>query len=106
MVRRISAQEARDNFSALIGSVRFSQEPVIVERRGRPYAVLISPEQFDRIEGERKERLNTAWQAIDRIRERNADKTEEEIEKLVDELVEQVRQERRGKERHTASRGS
>lgn len=50
MVRRISAQEARDRFSELIGSVRFSQEPVIVERRGQPYAVLISPEQFARFE--------------------------------------------------------
>jgi sulfur carrier protein ThiS len=31
MVKRMSAKEAREQFSDLIGSVHYSQEPVIVE---------------------------------------------------------------------------
>lgn len=39
--KRISAEEARDNFDDLLGSVRYGGQPVIVEKKGRPLAVVI-----------------------------------------------------------------
>ena len=49
MARRMSVHEARANFSDVLGSVYHTGEPVIVERRGKPVAVLVSPEQFQQL---------------------------------------------------------
>jgi prevent-host-death family protein len=88
-VRRMSTQEARANFSELLGLVYYTKEPVLVERRGKPFAVVISPDQYALVEKE----LERAWQTVDRVRERNADKNPEEVFKDVTATVEAVRQE-------------
>ena len=49
MARRMSVHEARANFSDVLGSVYHTGEPVIVERRGKPVAVLVSPEEYARL---------------------------------------------------------
>jgi prevent-host-death family protein len=43
VVRRVSAKQAREQFSDILGSVYYSKEAVVVEKQGRPFAVLISP---------------------------------------------------------------
>ncbi len=88
--RRMSAKEARANFGDLLGSVYYTKEPVIIERKGRPFAVVISPEQYEIVE----KQIEKAWATIDRIRERNADRDPEEVLQDVTQVVEQVRQER------------
>ena len=60
MVRRISAREARANFSEVMGSVHYTNEPVIVEKNGKPYAVVVSPEQFEAMERD----IAGAWRTI------------------------------------------
>ena len=101
VVRRMSSKEARANFSELLGSVYYTKEPVIVEKKGKPYAVLISPEQFARLEQVRER----AWAAIDQLRERNEDKDPDEVLRDVTDVVEQVRQERyQRRKRETADR--
>lgn len=65
------------------------REPVIIKKKGRPFAVVISPEEYQAIQKEREQ----AWSVIDRIRGRNADKDPEEVEKDVTAAVEAVRQE-------------
>lgn len=101
--RRMSAKEARANFGDLLGLVHYTGEPVIIERKGRPFAVVISPEQYQIIE----KQIEKSWSTIDSIRERNADKNPEEVLRDVTELVEGVRQEhyeRSKKEKTTRSR--
>jgi len=88
-VRKMSAREARANFSELLGLVYYTKEPVVVERKGKPFAVLISPDQYAVLEKE----LERAWQTVDRVRERNAEKDPEEVFKDVTATVEAVRQE-------------
>lgn len=88
--RRMSAREARANFSDLLGLVYYNREPVIIEKRGRPFAVVINPEQYEAIE----KQMEKAWATVDRIRERNADKDPEAVLQDVTAVVEQVRQER------------
>jgi PHD/YefM family antitoxin component YafN of YafNO toxin-antitoxin module len=63
---------------------------VIVERKGKPFAVVISPEEWEQIERQRAD----AWATIDRLRERNADKDPDEVLQDVTAEVEAVRQER------------
>ena len=93
MVRRISAKEARNSFSDLIGSVYYSKEPVIVEKQGRPFVVVISPEDY--------ERFIRDWEAdfaiLDEIWAKNPDVSPEEAEADVAREIAAYRQERRGK---------
>lgn len=89
MVKRMSSKEARDNFADLLGSVYYTKEPVIVEKKGKPVAVLISTEQFETLERSREQ----FWATVDQIRQRNADKDPDEVLADVTREVEAVRQE-------------
>jgi prevent-host-death family protein len=90
LTRRISAKEARNNFSDLIGQVRYSGDPVIVEKQGRPFAVLISPEDFARFQTIAKERF---FETTREIQQDNKDVDPEEVLRDVTEAVDAVRRE-------------
>ena len=100
--RRISVAEARANFSTLLGGVHYSQEAVIVERKGKPFAVVISPEEYQKIQ-ERQER---AWKSVERLQELNADNDPEEVLADVTAEVEAVRQERYEQQHRKAAKKS
>ena len=103
MVRRMSSRDARANFSEILGLVYYTQEPVIVEKKGKPVAVVISPREFERIQQEREERRQRAWEAVRRVQEANQDKDPDEVYRDVTAVVEEVRQEQYDRER--ASQG-
>ena len=88
MVKRMSAKEARNNFSDLLGSVYYSKEPVIVQKRGRDFAVVISPEDYQRLLKEREARFSV----FDRIPRVDVDP--EEAEEDVARAIADVRKER------------
>ena len=90
MTRRISAKEARDNFGDLLGSVRYGGEPVIVEKKGRPFAVVISPEDFERFQEFAREQF---FETVREIQQANKDADPQEVLRDVTEAVEVVRQE-------------
>jgi antitoxin Phd len=52
----ISAKEARNEFSALLDSVR--SDPVQIQKNGKPVAVVISVEDYERLSA-----LEDAWWA-------------------------------------------
>ena len=91
MVRRMSAREARNNFADLLGLVYYSKEPVIVEKRGRPFVVVISPEDYERLLKDREERLAV----FDEIRERNVDVTPDQAEADAAREIAALRQQKR-----------
>jgi prevent-host-death family protein len=87
----VNVTEARDNLSEILGRVKFGEDIVTVEKKGKPYAVIISPEQYEAYQKAAKERL---FALTDKIQARNAHYTEEEVMQDVTEEVEAVRQER------------
>jgi prevent-host-death family protein len=91
VTKRMSVRDARANFSDLIGGVFYTKEPVIIERKGRPAAVVISPEEFDRYQQQVKQRF---FETADELNRRNADQDPEDVLRDVTAIVEQVRQER------------
>ena len=103
MPKRLAVKDARANFSDVLSQVYYGQEPVIVERKGKPVAVLISPEQWERYQQQTKERL---FEAIDRLQERNRDVDPAEVERDVTEAVEEVRRERYERQQPTTGRGA
>ena len=55
MAKRVSAREARAHFAEITDEVRYTGEPVIVEKQGRPFVAMISIEDLDALERMRRE---------------------------------------------------
>jgi prevent-host-death family protein len=89
LTKRVSVAEARANLSNLLGGVHYSKEAVMVERNGKPFAVVVSPEEYQTLKAQQER----AWQAVDQVKQRNADKSPEEVLADVTAEVEAVRQE-------------
>ncbi|MBA3877085.1 MAG: hypothetical protein C0498_09150 [Anaerolinea sp.] len=49
-LRRVSTAQAKATLSELIGAVAFGHERVVIERRGRPVAVLLSVGEAEQLE--------------------------------------------------------
>ena len=90
LTKRISAKEARDNFGDLLGSVHYGGQPVIVEKKGKPFAVVISPEDFERFQELARERL---FETIQEVRKANQGVDPDQVLADVTAAVEAVRQE-------------
>ena len=86
----MTAKEARDNFADLIGSVYYGREPIIVEKQGRPYAVVINPDDYNRYRKAAKERF---FEITDEIQAKNKEVNAEQVIQDVNAAVEDVRQE-------------
>lgn len=84
----MSAKEARDNFSEVLGTVYYSKEPVIVQKRGRDFAAVISPEDYKRLLNERDKRFC----ALDRVPRVDVDP--DEAEDLVAQEIAALRREK------------
>ena len=95
MVTRMSAKEARDRFNDVLGRAYYRNEPTIVEKQGKPMAVVISPEQYERYRQQEKRELFRTIRAID---ERTRDADPMEIDADIAAAVADVRQEQHGTE--------
>ena len=54
---KVSANEAKARFGELLDRAR--QEPVTIEKHGRPVAVIMSSEEFDHLQAMKLEKLKT-----------------------------------------------
>jgi prevent-host-death family protein len=52
MAKRVSAAQAKSNFATLVAEVAFGGQYVIIERRGKPLAALVSLADLERLEQE------------------------------------------------------
>ncbi len=89
MVKTVSTAEARANLGDVLNSVYYTKEPVVVQKKGKVVAVIISPEAFQRLQEEDAR----DWATIQAVGERNADHDPEEVLRDVTDEVEVVRQE-------------
>jgi prevent-host-death family protein len=97
MTKRVSVAEARANLADLLGTVYYAKEPVIVEKKGKPVAVLISPEQFEQWE---KSQRAGFFDLVRRIQDRNEGEDQESGMRDVTAQVEEIRREWFERERH------
>jgi len=91
MPRRVSASEAKTRFGEMLAWAHDYQDDIIVESRGRPSAVIISFQEYQRILDLReKARREEALARLERLRQRvsarNKGLTEEEAESVADAL--------------------
>lgn len=99
--RTVSAKEARANLSELLGSVHYTKQPVVVEKNGKPFAVLVHPDWYELLQ----KQFDEAWQRLDALMERNSNNDPDEVERIVAEVIGEVRQERHEREQ-AAKRGT
>jgi prevent-host-death family protein len=85
----VNVSQARDHLADILGRVRFGEETITVEKKGKPFAVIISPAQYEALKDASKERL---FAVIDSIQASNAQVNEENVLNDVTEEVETVRQ--------------
>lgn len=101
MARRVSAREARTHFAELTDRVRYTGEPVIVEKQGQPFVALVSLSDFDVLERLRREKAATEFShlAAEAAREATGpEPSEEEIVEAVRRTREALYRERYGRE--------
>ena len=98
MVKQIPAVKARQQLGSILDEVQFRGTDFVIERDGKPMAVVISPAayaQFRRAQGEAFTFLR------DTAAELGRELSQEELERLVGEAHEEVRAE----DRETPGRG-
>src|SRR5215207_484143 len=76
MVRTMTAPETARDYADLFEVIADTDDEIVVERDGKPVAVVMSPETYARLLDIERAR---DWAAIDRIRARNADKDLDEV---------------------------
>ena len=92
MPKTVSATEAKTRFGEMVTWAQQNQDDVIVESHGKPHAVIISFEEYQRILTLReKARREEVLRKLDDLREqvssRNQDLSEEEALALADHLT-------------------
>lgn len=90
MTTRVSEAKLQTDLAALIDGVSCGSGPVVVERDGKPLAVLVDYEEYERYHKYVMERFR---HAVEEFRELNKDIDPEEGYREITALVEEVRQE-------------
>lgn len=103
VTKKMTAKEARDNFTDLLGTVYYGKEPVIVEKQGRPFVVVINPEEYGRYKEFKRAAKKRIFEIIEEIQAKNKNTSYAQVFKDVTEAVEEVRKERYAKKRQTKS---
>lgn len=101
MVKRMSAKDARANFSEILGMVHYGNDTVIIEKQGKAVVAIIDIEQYEKWMAEREARFTI----FDEIRAGNRDKGPAEIEKDVAGALAEVRATNEPERRRRAQSG-
>ena len=89
MPKAVSATEAKNRFGSLLGWVAEQGDEVIVERQGRPQAVIMSIGEYEKIQElrerqRRDEALATMRRLRQQIQARNRDLTPDEADEIAE----------------------
>ncbi len=87
MKRRISAVEARKRLGEVLEGVYYRGDEVVIERAGKPMAVVIPAERYEAMERSRQRFLDL----IEENWEHNKDVPSEEIERAIELAMREVR---------------
>jgi len=88
----MSSREARANFADLLGAVFYTNEAVIVDKKGKTVAVVISSAAYQAL----TEASARGWAVIEQLQAANADRDPDAVLADVTAAVEEVRAERYG----------
>ena len=85
--RTVTALDARRRLGELLESVYHRGDEVVIERAGKPMAVVIPADRYASLERDR-ERL---WKFVEQAQAGNDDLSDADVTKAVDDAISQVR---------------
>lgn len=91
MLTKVTAKAARDNFTDLLGTVYYGKEPVAVEKKGRIFAIVINPQEYENLKKAAKARF---FEIVNNLQRTNRGEKLNKVLRDVTPTVEQVRQSR------------
>jgi prevent-host-death family protein len=94
MKRTVSAVEARKRLGEILESVYYRGDEVIIERAGKPMAVVIPSSRYESLQRQRRRFLDV----IAELEEQSKTPEEKAIEREIEEAIQEVRAERRARE--------
>ena len=86
MERELGVTEAREKFAELIEQVQYQGGTIIINRHGKPAAVVVPVEVYKNWKRQRSEFFDLMWQM-----QGSADLAPEEVERLAAEAVTHIR---------------
>jgi prevent-host-death family protein len=101
MKRTISAVEARKRLGELLEGVYYRGDEVVIERAGKPMAVVIPSSRYEAVERQRELDKKRLMELLEKNWEKNKDVPPEVIEREIEEAIREVRA-GRAKERSKA----
>jgi len=87
MPKTINSLEARRNLGQLLEEVFYKGEQFVIQKAGKPMAVIISPSEYEAYRKRREKDMS----ALDEIRKKNKEAKVEEVERDVKEAIRAVR---------------
>ena len=87
----MTVRQARDNFSDLLGSVYYGKNPVAVEKKGRVFAIVVNPGEYEALKNAAKTKL---FALINKTQKNNKAKDFKQALKDITTQVETVRAKR------------
>lgn len=99
MARHIIAREARTHFAEITDQVRYTGEPVIVQKQGKPFVALVSLSDFETLDRLRREKAVAEFRSLAAAAAREVhgpEPSEEEIVEAVKRTREEIYRERYG----------
>lgn len=110
MPRTVSATEAKNRLGAIVEYAVKNPDGVIIESRGKPRAVILSFEEYQKVKKaqeqmRRQEALAKLRALAEEVRKRNQDLSAEQADELADQIVREaiVNMIRQGKIRYAGS---
>lgn len=94
VTNKVTAKEARDNFTDVLGMAYYGKQSVVVERGGRPFAVVINPDEFDKYEKYKEAARKRILEIIEEIQAANKGANYGEVLKDVTGAVQEIRRKR------------
>ena len=88
MLTKMTARQARDNFSDLLGTVYYGKTSVAIEKKGRVFGYVVNPEEYQALQMFAKDRF---FKIVEDIQKRNNAKNPDEVLRDVTKAVEEVR---------------
>lgn len=94
ITNKVTAKQARDNFTDVLGMAYYGKQPVVVERKGRPFAVVINPDEYEKYEKYKEAAGKRILEIIEEIQAANKDADYNEVLEDITEAVQEVRRKR------------
>jgi hypothetical protein len=94
MLNKMSAKDARDNFTDLLGAVYYGKQVVEIDKKGRTFAIVINPNEYAALKLAARSQY---FQLVDKVQAANKNAHPDKVAKDIAETIKAVRKTKNAK---------